>query len=391
MIPDAATLLRLFLSQAFAVYFILLLLPLKKPGHRSVLYFVFGALMITLINAMLILFVGISFYIRFYLITLTVPYIALGLYFSAFKDARFLFVILTVQVIGNVAIINGLLASYLFFDQDNPLIDTAARVLTYLVFLPILIRFIRPTFMKMTEVIKKGWWMLNAALVISYALAYFILFVPDVVFNRPAYFFHAYIGTVLSLLIYAIIFYLFIEIQSKTNVERDRQALSTQVMSLAKETAAISTIAYNDSLTGLKNRYALYIQMNKHIENRQPFFVVFIDVDNLKQINDTYDHSVGDAYLRKFAHALQSIVHNQGSVYRFAGDEFICLITETKTPFEGETFKLTVAKEMITDVPYHGISLGLSRYPEDGSTSDVLIKLADQAMYVEKRLKRKAR
>jgi len=67
------------------------------------------------------------------------------------------------------------------------------------------------------------------------------------------------------------------------------------------------------------------------------------------------------------------------------------LITETKTPFEGETFKLTVAKEMITDVPYHGISLGLSRYPEDGSTSDVLIKLADQAMYVEKRLKRKAR
>ena len=379
------TILRLFVSQAFAVSFILLLLPLRNPGRRSVLFVVSGALIITIMNGILILFLGISFYIRFYVLTLTLPYIFLGLAFSAFKGARFIFVILTIQVIGNVAIINGLLASYLFYGKNNPFIDTAARVLTYLIFLPILITYIRPTYITMTEQIKKGWWMLNSALILSYALAYFTLFFPDAVFNRPEYFIHAYIGTVLSLLIYAIIFYLFIEIQTKISVERDKQVLSTQVSSLTKATAAITTIAYKDSLTGLNNRYSLYKEMNKHIHNNEAFLIVFIDLNNLKQINDSYDHSTGDAYLKQFAKALQNIVQHRGKVYRFAGDEFICLMMNEETDFDTQHFKQAIAKEMIMEVPYYGISLGLARYPEDGMKSDELIKLADQAMYVEKR------
>ncbi len=379
------TILRLFVSQAFAVSFILLLLPLKIPVRRSVMFVVIGAIIITVMNGMLILFLGISFYIRFYVLTLTLPYILLGLSFSSLKGAKFIFVILTIQVIGNVAIINGLLASYLFYGENNPFIDTAARVLTYLIFLPILLNYIRPTYITMTKEIEKGWWMLNSALIMSYALAYFILFVPDVVFNRPEYFIHAYIGIVLSLLIYGIIFYLFIEIQTKINVERDKKLLSTQVSSLAKETAAITTIAYKDSLTGLDNRYSLYKAMNKHIQNKKSFLIVFIDLNNLKQINDSFDHSTGDAYLRQFAKALQTIVHQRGDVYRFAGDEFICVITNEETNFDIQHFKQAMAKEMIMDVPYYGISLGIARYPKDGLSSDDLIKLADQAMYVEKR------
>jgi diguanylate cyclase (GGDEF)-like protein len=383
------TILRLFVSQAFTVLYILIMLPLKKPKRRSLIFAILGSIIITGINAVLIQFIGISFYIRFYFLTLTLPYILLGLYFSAFKAAKFIFIILTTQLFGTVAIINGLLASYIFYGENNPLIDTAARVLTYLIFLPVVIKLIRPTYIKMTEVLKKGWWMLNSALIMSYALTYFILFVPDAVFYRPVYFYHAYIGTILSLLIYAIIFYLFLEIQTKTKVERDKQLLSTQVTSLEKETAAISTIAYKDSLTGLNNRYSLYKQLNEYIQNKQEFLVVFIDLDNLKMVNDTYDHSAGDTYLKQFAKALQNVVGKQGDVYRFAGDEFICLITNIADGFDSEDFKKSVSNEMVMEKPYYGISLGFAHYPSDGQDADDLIKYADREMYLEKRAKRK--
>jgi diguanylate cyclase (GGDEF)-like protein len=384
---DDGTLLRLFVSQAFTIYFILLLLPLKKPGIKSKALAVLSAFTITLLNALVIVFFGISLYIRFYLLTLTLPYIILGLFFSSLKGAKFIFIILTIQVIGTVAIINGLLASYVFFGDNHPIIDTTARILTYLGFLPIVIKFIRPTYVKMIEVVNKGWWMLNSALIISYALAYFILFVPNSIFNRPEYFIHGYIGIFLSLLIYVIIFYLFIEIKMKTDFEHDKQILSTQVKSLTQETAAIKTIAYIDSLTGLFNRYSLYKQMDKLIHLKQEFIVVFIDLDKLKQINDSFDHSTGDTYLRKFSITLKKIVDNHGEVYRFAGDEFICLITNVDNGFDRENFKRNITKEMKMDVPYYGISLGLTYYPSDGLSSDDLIKLADQEMYVEKKAK----
>ena len=379
------TLFRLFVSQIFALWFILLMLPLKKPGRQSVMLVVIGATIITLVNAVLIMIFGISFYIRFYLLTLTLPYIILGLFFSLFKGGKFLFVILSIQVIGNVAIINGLLASYVLFKENTPFIDTLARMLTYLIFLPILIKFIRPTYLKMTDVLKKGWWVLNSALIVSYALLYYILFIPDAVFNRPAYFVHAYIGIVLSLLVYAIIFYLFIEVQSKINAEHDRLLLSSQVSSLKRETEAITSIAYKDTLTDLNNRYMMLKDMNEYIRNKQPFLLIFIDLNKLKKINDDFDHSVGDAYLKQFAKALKKTVHEKGEVYRFAGDEFICLITDLETHFDINQFKQSIAKEMVMDVPYYGISLGCAHYPNDGLHSDILIRCADQAMYLEKK------
>jgi len=384
MLQDG-TVLRLIVSQAFALYFILLLLPLKRPGRRSVFLILLGALVIIMVNALIIMILGISFYIRYYLVTLTVPYILLGLHFAAFKGAKFVFVILTVQIIGNVAILNGLLASYLFYGENNPFIDTLARALTYVIFLPVLLRFIRPTYMVMTEVIKKGWWVLNGALMVSYVLAYFILFVPDAVFNRPIYFFHAYIGMVLSLFIFAIIFYLFIEIQTKIVIERDKLDLTTQVSSLTKATEAMTLIAHKDALTGLKNRYALFQEMKGYIATQRAFLIVFIDLNNLKLINDAYDHSTGDAYLTQLALALKRVVGDQGHVYRFAGDEFICLITHEPTRFNAKDFKAAVATYMVMEVPYYGMSLGIAHYPSDGLNAEDLIKQADAAMYVDKR------
>jgi diguanylate cyclase (GGDEF)-like protein len=116
--------------------------------------------------------------------------------------------------------------------------------------------------------------------------------------------------------------------------------------------------------------------------------VVFIDLDNLKVINDDYDHAKGDTYLKQFASAVESSVKNQGEVYRFAGDEFICLLTRDFQQFNTGQFKKNIEKDMIVDVPYYGVSLGLAYYPKDGITADDLISLADQDMYTEKKAKK---
>jgi diguanylate cyclase (GGDEF)-like protein len=243
----------------------------------------------------------------------------------------------------------------------------------------------------MAEKLNKGWWTLNLALILSYALTYYILFVPNSIFNRPEYFVHAYISIILSLLIYAIIYFLFFEIQAKINIEHDKQKLSIQVTSLAAESAEITTIAYKDSLTGLNNRYSLFRQMDQLIQNKQGFLVIFIDLDNLKEVNDTYSHAKGDAYLIQFGIAIQNTIKDQGEVYRFAGDEFVCIIKHNYDQFNSEDFKNNIYKEVIFDIPFHGLSLGLACYPQDGLNADDLINLADQGMYTEKKDKENRR
>lgn len=385
--PKDATMLRLFVSQVFIIYYLLVMIPIKEPKKKNIVRIVVGALIITIINAALIHFFGILTYIRFYFITLVLPHLFLFIFFAKYKGGKLVFALLSSQVIGNIAITNGLFTAYIFYQQNNPLIDTAARVLTYLLFLPILFRFITPTYLKMAKMLDKGWWILNFSLVLSYVVLYFILFVPTTIFERPEYFIHAYAVICLCILIYAIIFYLFVVVQKKVGAELDKQNLSNQVSSLAAQSIEIKNIAYKDSLTGINNRYSLFRQMDQLIENKQNFLVVFIDLDNLKKINDTYSHAKGDFYLAQFALAIKNTIQETGEVYRFAGDEFICLIKPDYTHFNGDQFRENVTKAMVFDLPFLGFSLGLAYCPEDGINSDDLINIADQEMYKEKRKK----
>lgn len=387
MIFDTNT-LRLFVSQIFAIYFLLLLIPLKVPKRSNAMIIIISSIVITLINALIIARLGLPFYIRFYFLTLTLPHILLLFLFSSYNFSKSIFAVLTVQMMGNIAIVNGLLASYVFYGENNSLIDTLARAITYAIFLPILIKFIKPIFTKMAEILTNGWWTLNTALLVSYVLAYFILFFPDPVFNRPNYFIHAYIGLFLSVIIYLIMFFLFYEIKVKKDTEHDKELLSLQVDSLVLERAEITTIAFNDSLTGVKNRYSLFRRIDQLIETKQPFLVVFMDLDNLKDINDNYDHSRGDTYLKEFAQALKDVIKGKGEVFRFAGDEFIGLLTEDIDVFDQVYFKMEVAHRMPSDIPYYDMSLGLASFPKDGVSADELINLADQAMYAEKKHKK---
>ena len=293
-----------------------MLIPLKEPRKRSTMIVIFFVIIFTLANAILIINLGLLAYIRFYFITLTLPYLVLLYYVAVYKGAKLIFAFLTIQVVSNFSIINGLLASYIFYGDNHPIADTITRLITLALFLPIVYKFIRPTYLKMVEVLNKGWWILNAALILSYVQAYYILFVPDPIFSRPEYFTHAYIGIFLSLLIYAIIYFLFIEIQLKTNTEHDKQLLYFEVESLAVQSAEITSIAYIDALTGVKNRYSLFRHLDQLFESKQNFLLLFIDLDDLKEVNDSYDHTKGDSYLKQFALSLKKTIKDKVFLFR---------------------------------------------------------------------------
>lgn len=151
---------------------------------------------------------------------------------------------------------------------------------------------------------------------------------------------------------------------------------------------SVNIIAFKDSLTGINNRYSLFRDMNTLIRRKSPFILLFLDLDDLKNINDTYDHSFGDQYLKYFAMISKQAVLQQGEMYRFAGDEFICLITKNLDEFDLTLLETTIKQEMSRKFSYNGVSIGMSCYPKDGLDPDTLIQNADQAMYGNKRSKK---
>ena len=125
--------------------------------------------------------------------------------------------------------------------------------------------------------------------------------------------------------------------------------------------------------------------MKNKIEDKKVFSVLFMDLDNLKRINDVYGHNKGDEYLKGFSKIIGDVVGAEGNAYRFAGDEFVCLVNKELSILEIEKIEQTINIEMNKLFDFNGVSIGASRYPENGETVDELIGYADESMYGEKR------
>jgi diguanylate cyclase (GGDEF)-like protein/PAS domain S-box-containing protein len=150
--------------------------------------------------------------------------------------------------------------------------------------------------------------------------------------------------------------------------------------------------AHYDALTDLPNRFLFNERLHHAAASiNKPgsefFALFFIDLDNFKQINDTYGHAVGDEVLVIVASRLRSIFRKKDTIARLGGDEFIVLVRSLKqTDMTGPLAEkiLTVFREPI-HISKHDIvmtvSIGISLYPEDTHDPETLLKYADKAMY----------
>lgn len=151
----------------------------------------------------------------------------------------------------------------------------------------------------------------------------------------------------------------------------------------------LENLAYHDALTQLYNRAYLYKSPIPSFltENNSYLGLLYLDIDNFKNVNDTYGHIFGDQLLIKFSKGLQAFVGEQTILARIGGDEFVILVPDHPTLIQVDSMLRNLmlffqTPLVIGDHPiYISASIGVSLYPNDGSDFDALLRCADSAMY----------
>ncbi|WP_181347547.1 diguanylate cyclase domain-containing protein [Thalassobacillus sp. CUG 92003] len=159
----------------------------------------------------------------------------------------------------------------------------------------------------------------------------------------------------------------------------------------------LEQMAYRDQLTNLPNRRYFMKRLQDEIteaeqNEKQQLAVLYVDLDNFKDINDTYGHHVGDEVLILFSKRLRSVLRTSDVLARIGGDEFLILLpdiaSEEDVAIVTDRIMNHVEQPMVMDGATLNItaSIGASIYPAHGTDDQRLLSLADTAMYQAKRI-----
>lgn len=173
-----------------------------------------------------------------------------------------------------------------------------------------------------------------------------------------------------------------------------QQQIGEQLETLEMQRQALDHEAQHDWLTGIANRrnfISFLPQALARTSRRQSGLTLFfIDLDGFKEINDQHGHAAGDAVLVEVARRLLASVRTGDFVARPGGDEFVIVCEDLRTPAEAvhvaEKIMQKVAEPLVVgDTRLTvGASIGIARFPEDGTDADHLTSAADRAMYAAK-------
>jgi len=161
---------------------------------------------------------------------------------------------------------------------------------------------------------------------------------------------------------------------------------------------AVRFLAYHDSLTGLPNRRLLDDRFKQavHLAQRRDRKVaaMLIDLDNFKQVNDSFGHRAGDGVLKEVAQRLTACVRKADTLARHGGDEFVVVISEVNAEADCQVVAEKILRALAAEFNIDGraltlgASIGISLYPGDAGDGDALLRSADAAMYRAKQLGR---
>lgn len=181
---------------------------------------------------------------------------------------------------------------------------------------------------------------------------------------------------------------------------KHKEANALQTL-LDEERKKFSQLAVTDSLTQLPNGRKFGEELDALIEaatgTEQAFYVVFLDLNQFKPINDNYGHEAGDVVLKLVARRLKQCVRGIGMAARLGGDEFVLILREPLSEQSVEVILARVRQRVSEPIVFDGIelcvsaSIGLTQFPRDGVTRKELVNAADNRMYTDKSENQKRR
>ncbi|MEW5769361.1 MAG: GGDEF domain-containing protein [Pseudomonadota bacterium] len=191
---------------------------------------------------------------------------------------------------------------------------------------------------------------------------------------------------------------MFIAYATRRLLYRHTDTIWQQMSDLEEVGQRLQHEATHDNLTGLANRALFHHRVAEALTHaaQEGFMLglMYIDLDDFKQVNDIHGHDVGDALLREVARRLGHAVRASDTVARLGGDEFAILLTGLENAEQCNALKQKLQAEFTTPAVLEGVpitpqgSVGCVLYPQDGETLAQLLKVADTRMYEAKRARK---
>lgn len=185
-----------------------------------------------------------------------------------------------------------------------------------------------------------------------------------------------------------------VQLQSAKAALLGNDSLLVLIQDAEKSPKKISTSihedAHIDSLTGLYNRFGFTKRLEQMVKNETPLIMLYLDIDNFKNINDSLGHHIGDKVIKEVSSRLKRLLPQQAVLGHLGGDEFGLVLPEPENARMAETLADRIISLINQPFDLHhfskrlACSIGSVSYPGDGNDARILLQNADTAMYEAK-------